>query len=81
MRLERFLPAAVLSLMALWAVGFTVAVLRDGQASGDMAMGAVIGAVLLPVFLAACVLGLLFWPVVRAMEGGGDQDGSATSER
>jgi hypothetical protein len=80
MRLERFLPAAVFALMALWAVGFTVAVLRDSQMSCDMAVGAVIAAVLLPVFFAACVLGLLFWPLVRS-DHGRDPEAPLPSER
>ena len=81
MRLERWLPALVLSLMAVWAVGFTVAALRDTQVPSDMALGAVVGAVLLPVFCAACVLGLLVWPVVRTIEDDGDEDGPLPSER
>jgi hypothetical protein len=68
MRLERSLPIAALSLMAVWSIAVTVAVLRSPQISGDMAVGVVLGAVLLPVFLAACVLGLLVWPLIRLME-------------
>jgi hypothetical protein len=80
MRLERFLPVAVLALMGLWSIGFMVAILRDSQLPGDMAVGAVIAAVLLPVF-AACVLGLLFWPLVRAIDEGDDQQGRLPNER
>jgi ABC-type Na+ efflux pump permease subunit len=68
MRIGRALPAVALLLMALWSVGFTAAVLGEKQIPLDMAAGAVIAAVLLPAFSAACVLGLLVWPLVRAME-------------
>jgi hypothetical protein len=81
MRLERFLPAVGLGLMALWAVGFTTAVLRDNQLPSDMAAGAIVGAVLLPVFFAACVLGLVVWPLARAMKDDGDQHGPLINER
>jgi hypothetical protein len=80
MRFERLLPAAALTLMALWAIGFIAAVLRDDQFPAAIALGAVV-AVLLPVFLAACVLALVVWPLVRAMEDDGDQDGPLPSER
>ncbi len=81
MRVERFLPVVALFLTALWAIGFTVAVLRDNQLPGDMAVGVIVAAVLLPVLFAGCVLGLLVWPLVRAMEDDGDQDGPLPSER
>ena len=80
MRLDRFLPAAALTLMALWAIGFIAAAFRDNQLSADMALGVVV-AVLLPVFIAACVLALVVWPLVRAMEDDSDQDGPLPSER
>jgi hypothetical protein len=80
MRLERLLPAAAFTLMALWAISFGAAVLRDNQLPADMALGVMV-AVLLPVFLAACVLALVVWPLVRAMEDDGDQDGPLPSER
>ncbi len=81
MRLERVLPALVLSLIAVWAIGFTVAALLDNQLPSDMTLGAVVGAVLLPGFFAACVLGLLVSPLIRAMEDDGDQDGPLPSTR
>lgn len=80
MGLERLLPATALTLMAVWAIGFTAAALRDNQVSADMALGAVV-AVLLPVFLAACVLALMVWPLVRAMEDDSDRDGALPNER
>lgn len=80
MRLERLLPALVLSLVTVWAIGFTVAALRDNQLPSDMALGAVVGAVLLPVFFAACVLGLLVCPLVHTMGDDGEQDGPLPSK-
>lgn len=80
MRLDRVLPVSALTLMALWAIGFVAAVLRDNQLSADMALGVVL-AVLLPVFLAACVLALAVWPLVCAMEDDSDQDGPLPNER
>jgi|GEM_PF-2767170 hypothetical protein len=82
MRHGRLLPAAALLVMALWAIGFIAAVLRDNQLPGDMALGAVVGAVLLPVFFAACVLVLVVWPLVRAWdEDPADEDRPLTNER
>jgi hypothetical protein len=82
MRFERWLPAAALSLMAVWAVTFTAAVLGDNRLPGDTAAGAVVAAVLLPVFLAACVLGLLVSPLIAADHNNqSDTSGSLTSER
>jgi len=66
MRLERWLLILALSLMALWAGGFTAAVLRDNQLPGDMAFGAML-AVLLPVLVTTPVLALLMWSLLRAM--------------
>jgi hypothetical protein len=81
MRLERILTVVALTLLAFWAAGFTLAVLRDNQLPGDMAVGAVIAAVLLPAFFAACMLGLLVWPIVRAIQNDDDQDGPFANER
>lgn len=80
MRLERFLPAAVVSLMVLWAGRFTAAVISDSQLPDDMALGAIV-AILLLVLLAAAMLVLLVWPLLRAMsEGEGEGEGN-TAER
>ena len=83
MRLERLLPVGALVLMAVWSAAVTVAVLTDGQLTADIAAGVVVATVLLPVFLAACLLGLLVWPMIRLMDdvdpAGGD--GAILSER
>jgi hypothetical protein len=75
MRLDRLFPVIALAAMAVWSVAVTVAVATDRQLTVDMAAGIVLAAVLLPVVLAACVLGLLVYPLIQLMDDDSDQAG------
>jgi len=83
-RFDRLFAVIALLLMAGWSAMVTVAVVTDRQLTVDMAAGVVLAAVLLPVVLAACVLGLLVCPLIRLMDDDADKpdrDSALPSER